>query len=223
MYADRYGPKKVNPGSLGASVGIVGGLLTVALLSSPVIKGTLVEKPFRTFWVPPAPPPPPPDQPPPRQAVRIKTPPRIDQPKTVMPVPAPTDIYVAPPAPGPVIDPGAAAGAGTAVVPFDPPKPAPPVLIGAEADPRYARDFQPVYPAAEQRAGREGTVTLKVLIGVDGRVRQVERVAAASEEFWRVTERQALAKWRFRPATRDGIPVESWRTMTVRFTLADEG
>lgn len=224
MYADRFGPRKVNRGSLGASVGIVGGLLAVALLSSPYIAHPPGDRAIDTYWVDPAPPPPPPDPtPPPKQAPRAKAAPRIDQPKTVVPLPAPTNVYVAPPVAGPVIDPGTLAGADAATVPYDPPKPSPPVLVGAQNDPRYARDFQPVYPAAEQRAGREGTVTLKVLIGADGRVRQVERVAAASEEFWRVTERQALAKWRFKPATRDGIPVESWRTMTVRFTLADEG
>ena len=29
----------------------------------------------------------------------------------------------------------------------------------------------------------------------------------------------ALAKWRFKPATRGGVPEESWKIMTVRFTL----
>lgn len=58
-----------------------------------------------------------------------------------------------------------------------------------------------------------------MLIGTDGRVKQVERVSAASEAFWQATERQALSRWRFRPALRDGVAVESWRTMTVRFEM----
>jgi periplasmic protein TonB len=62
-------------------------------------------------------------------------------------------------------------------------------------------------------------VTLRVLVGVDGRVVRAEQVTATSEEFWRVTLQHALARWRFKPATRDGIPYEAWRTMTVRFTL----
>ena len=97
------------------------------------------------------------------------------------------------------------------------------MLTQASVDDRYARDFQPLYPPAEQRAGRDGAVTLKVLIGVDGRVRDVQQLSATSEEFWRVTQKQALARWRFRPATRDGIPVEAWKTMTVRFHLEDVG
>ncbi len=58
-----------------------------------------------------------------------------------------------------------------------------------------------------------------MLIGTDGRVKRAERVSAASDAFWAATERRALDKWRFRPATRDGVPVEAWRTMTVRFEL----
>ena len=95
------------------------------------------------------------------------------------------------------------------------------MLTPAGIDDHYANAFQPPYPAAEQRAGQEGVVTVRVLIGVDGRVRQVEQVAAASDAFWRVTERQALGRWRFRPATRDGVPVEQWKTMTVRFRLQE--
>lgn len=224
MYADRYQPRKIDRSSLTASVGIVGGLLTVALLSSPVVRQNFVDKPLITYWVPTVPPPPPVDQPPPpKSRLQAKVTPRIDQPKTLVPSDHPTEPYVAPPVVGPAIDPGPSAGTGTGIVPFDPPKPAPPVLTKADVDPHYARDFQPIYPPAERRAGNMGVVMLKVLIGVDGRVLQVERVAAASEEFWRVTERQALGKWRFKPATRDGIPVESWRTMTVRFNLQDDG
>jgi len=92
-------------------------------------------------------------------------------------------------------------------------------MVDAVADPRYARDFQPDYPAGERRMGNEGKVVIRVLIGPDGRVKQVERVSAASAAFWQVTERQALSRWRFRPATRDGVAIESWRTMTVRFEM----
>jgi protein TonB len=42
---------------------------------------------------------------------------------------------------------------------------------------------------------------------------------ADDPSFLEATRKQALAKWRFLPATRDGQPVESWREMTVRFEL----
>ena len=104
-------------------------------------------------------------------------------------------------------------------VAVDPPI-APPVLVAATVDPRYARDLQPEYPAGERRAERTGTVTVRVTIGRDGRVTAAECIASASDAFCRATRAQALSKWRFRPATRDGVAVESTREMTVRFQLA---
>jgi protein TonB len=67
----------------------------------------------------------------------------------------------------------------------------------------------------------EGFATVRVLIGTDGRVKQVEAVKASDPAFLDATRKQALAKWRFLPATRDGEAVESWREMTVRFQLPD--
>jgi protein TonB len=50
-------------------------------------------------------------------------------------------------------------------------------------------------------------------------VKEARRVAATSDAFWQVTLDRALAKWRFKPATRGGIPVEAWRTMSLTFVL----
>ncbi len=104
---------------------------------------------------------------------------------------------------------------------IDPPAaiepPVAPVRVAARIDGRSA--LQPPYPASEQRAGREGSVTVRVTIGADGRVRSVEKVSATSDAFWLATERQALRAWRFRPATLDGRAVESVQTLTVRFRI----
>nr|WP_295372809.1 energy transducer TonB [uncultured Sphingosinicella sp.] len=99
-----------------------------------------------------------------------------------------------------------------------PPKPLPdPVRMEARLDPRS--ELLPDYPPEEQRAEKEGNVTIRVVIGPDGRVTRAEKVAAASEAFWRATERHAIRNWRFKPATVDGKPVESTKVMTVRFVL----
>jgi protein TonB len=52
-------------------------------------------------------------------------------------------------------------------------------------------------------------------------VRAVARVSATSEAFWAAAERQALSRWRFRPATLDGRPVESTKVMTVHFRIGE--
>ena len=109
---------------------------------------------------------------------------------------------------------------GTAdTTPVDPPRPLPdPVRRAARIDP--ASRLQPPYPASEERLGNEGSVTVRLVIGPDGRVREVEKIRATSDAFWAATERHALRHWRFRPATIDGKPVESRELMTVKFQLA---
>ena len=221
MYADRYAPRRLNRGSLGLSTAIVGGLVAAAMLSPTVIEHVTRDTPLKTYWVDPAPPPPPPE-PLPQPEARAKSQPTPLPRETLVTTPKPPVVeWTPPPAQPSSPQPGAGEGAGGGAV-VEPVKPPPPVLTGIEIDPRYAANFQPIYPPAEQRAGRDGAVTLRVLVGVDGRVVRAEQVMATSEDFWRVTLRHALSRWRFKPATRDGIPHEAWRTMTVRFTLRGE-
>jgi periplasmic protein TonB len=112
---------------------------------------------------------------------------------------------------------GLSGTSGTIDPPYVPPPV--PVLTDAAPDPRFASLFQPPYPPRLQRLDIEGKVVLKVLIGADGRVREVQIVYADDDGFAEVTERQALTKWRFKPATRDGVAVETWKQMTVRFEI----
>ncbi len=89
----------------------------------------------------------------------------------------------------------------------------------AVRDPRFARSFQPDYPVGMLQREIEGKVTVRVLIGSDGRVRQVQVLSATEPEFARATERQALKYWRFKPAMRGSDAVEDWQTLTVRFDI----
>ncbi len=219
MYADRSAPRRLNRGSLSLSVAIVGSLMAAVMVSNTTILRPAPDEGIE-IYTPRIDPPPPPDP-------KVKPQPHSKRETTITapdPIPdrptEPDAPYVALADPGPPPSPPGAAddlGGGAAVEPVKPP----PVITGTEVDPRYAHAFQPAYPPAEQRAGRDGVVTLKVLVGIDGRVVRAEQVLATSEEFWRVTLKQALGKWRFKPATRDGVPFEAWRTMTVRFRLQD--
>ena len=49
----------------------------------------------------------------------------------------------------------------------------------------------------------------------------IERLSATDEAFWIATQRHALRKWRFRPATRDGVPTASSKLLTIHFRLTD--
>jgi protein TonB len=94
-----------------------------------------------------------------------------------------------------------------------------PVRVEAQFDPRFAGAQQPPYPAGEVRREREGTVRVRVTIGPDGRVVAAEKIDATSDDFWDATRRQALSRWRFRPATLDGRPVQSVKVLSIRFRL----
>lgn len=159
--------------------------------------------------------PPPPDDPKPQQ--RTPTP---DAPVTVTKSPLPPTTPDAP-----VFDPASPyvplAGSGTGTTVADPPPVVPPApkLVFAQLDQRFIANFQPDYPAREQREGVEGVARVRVLIGADGKVKQVELVSTDSPGFFEATKRRALSKWRFKAATRGGVAEESWKEMTVRFEI----
>lgn len=220
MYADRFAqPKRFNPGSMGLAVGINAMVLAGLVFSAPVVERITGNGPIDIYTPREAPPPPPEPLPEPEPQ------PRADPaPEHIETVSDPI-VDVAEPTQGPIfIDVGPTIGTldgtGTDPVKLDP-APPPPMLIGAKVDPRYADALQPDYPPSERRAGNEGLVEVRVKIGIDGRVKEVRRVSAASDAFFETTRRQALRSWRFTPATRGGVPEESWKTMSIRFVLRD--
>lgn len=95
-----------------------------------------------------------------------------------------------------------------------------PVRREARIDPRS--ELKPPYPASEQRMGTEGQVTIRVVIGADGRVKSAEKMRATNDVFYQATVRHALRNWRFKPATLDGRPIESSKVMTLHFELNDD-
>lgn len=94
-----------------------------------------------------------------------------------------------------------------------------PVTIVAKLDPRYTKQFQPRYPSGLLRLDLEGEVSVRVLVGVDGRAKDIQLISSPRSEFWESTRRHALRKWRFQPATEDGKPVESWINLKVQFQI----
>lgn len=119
------------------------------------------------------------------------------------------------------VDPPPSNGTGTGYTQTIDPKPPEPVLVDARVDARYRGDFQPDYPAAMVRRQIEGDVTVRVRIGTDGRVREVTLVTAPDPALFDATRAQALRAWRFVPATRGGVPVETEKLMTVHFRLTE--
>ncbi|MGB5482898.1 TonB family protein [Parasphingorhabdus sp.] len=118
------------------------------------------------------------------------------------------------------VDIKAGSGGTGGAIPFDPVKIVPdPVIVGARLNTRYAAEFQPAYPVGLLRREQEGEVSVRVLVGANGRVKDIELIDSPHVDFWTATRKQALKKWRFTAATKDGKPIESWMTLKVRFEI----
>jgi TonB family protein len=64
------------------------------------------------------------------------------------------------------------------------------------------------YPADLKVAGVEGKVLVSLVINPDGLVREL-KVEQATNEVFAEAAKQALEKWKFKPAIKDGVPVNS--------------
>lgn len=84
----------------------------------------------------------------------------------------------------------------------------------------YAIAPPPPYPPEALRAGHTGTVMLRILVDVDGRPLDVSIERGSGHRALDLAaRRQVLAKWRFRPAMRDGQPVQAIGVVPVEFAL----
>jgi len=221
MYAQRFQPSHASrPFSAGAALLINGAIFTALIFAVP----TFVPKPRPTVMepvnVPLQPDPPPVDPVHPKEKVKAETPiEKIFVPPTTNTTD--TKLVIDSTDEPPVNPPGPVVGTGTEIAkPAEPP--APPPLIAPKLDSRYADALQPPYPAGELRVGKEGVAKVRVLVGTDGRVKDVQKISADSDAFFDATRRQALSKWRFKPATRGGTAEEAWYTATVRFTINNQ-
>ena len=78
---------------------------------------------------------------------------------------------------------------------------------------------KPEYPSASRRMEEEGTVALRFLVGIDGKIVQSE--IEKSSGFKRLDEaaRTGLSKCQFKPATVDGKPEQAWTTIRYVWRL----
>lgn len=160
-------------------------------------------------------PPPPPVAPAPPPAAATPSPappaqvPRVEV--AVGPSIAPTQAITAMPSSNPQPAPA------VATAPAAPARAAPPTRTPASVS--AAQCDKPDYPSASRRMEEEGTVSLRFLVGVDGKVIQSE--IEKSSGFKRLDEaaRAGLSKCRFQPATVDGRPEQAWASMKYTWRL----
>lgn len=105
-----------------------------------------------------------------------------------------------------------------------PPPPPPPSesasdFYAFDEPPMLIRYVPPQYPQLAQDAGIEGTVLIRVVIGVDGKV---EQASVIQSDVTTAMERSALAaakKFLFKPAKQRTVPVRASMAVPIRFKI----
>lgn len=86
--------------------------------------------------------------------------------------------------------------------------------------PKVLRQVAPLYPASAERAGTEDVVVVKVLVGPDGQVADVQILRGSQKNpAFDIAAMAAVRQWVFAPARKGGQPVASWYNVGVPFQL----
>jgi len=83
----------------------------------------------------------------------------------------------------------------------------------------YLRNPAPRYPLASRRAGEQGTVTLRVLVSLDGLASRVAVEKSSGSPHLDAAALEAVKAWRFTPARQGADAVESWMLVPIVFRL----
>jgi periplasmic protein TonB len=94
-----------------------------------------------------------------------------------------------------------------------------PELLMPSADADYLNNPPPVYPRQSKRMGEQGTVVVRVLIGLQGTAEKAE--IRISSGFARLDQAalETVQRWRYVPGKRNGAPEAMWFNVPVRFIL----
>jgi protein TonB len=105
--------------------------------------------------------------------------------------------------------------------PSPPAPPAPPADIAAGSDLSYGNRPQPSYPPQAVRQHHTGTVTLLILVGLDGVPKDVKVEKSSGFHELDKAAMDAVQKWRFNPEVKNGKKVEGYARVPINFNLAE--
>lgn len=92
-------------------------------------------------------------------------------------------------------------------------------LSEVDQPPRIIRKIDPLYPFAAKRKNIQGSVTLKFIVTKDGKVVDPSVVKGEPPEIFDNSALKAIARWRFKPAIKDGKPVDVIIIAPLKFEL----
>jgi TonB family protein len=88
-----------------------------------------------------------------------------------------------------------------------------------DTPPKIVRQMPITYPTLAKRAGQEGRVVIRVLIGTKGKADKMEVVESEPEGIFDEAALKSLKYWQFRPGIKDGELVATWVKIPLTFKL----
>lgn len=92
-------------------------------------------------------------------------------------------------------------------------------VTSARFDADYLKNPPPAYPITSRRIGEEGKVVLRVLINTQGAAEQLEVKTSSGSSRLDDAALQTVRTWKFTPAKRGDMPIESWVMIPINFKL----
>jgi protein TonB len=87
------------------------------------------------------------------------------------------------------------------------------------ARPRYKQNPLPHYPKVARRRAYEGQTLLRVQVLRTGKVGQIEVEISSGFELLDEAALRSVKEWTFVPGTKNGVSVDQWVMIPVRFSL----
>jgi len=92
-------------------------------------------------------------------------------------------------------------------------------LSEVDQPPHFTRKMDPLYPYGARRKGIQGSVTVKYTVTREGKVVQPAVLEGEPQGVFDESVLRSIRRWRFRPAIRDGKPVDVVIIATVEFAI----
>jgi periplasmic protein TonB len=94
------------------------------------------------------------------------------------------------------------------------------VAQAADADeaPVPIKAVAPEYPLTMKRQGVSGIVMVRVVVDENGEVAE-HAVSKSTREEFETAALEAVAKWKFKPARKDGVAVKANITLPIKFVV----
>jgi len=96
-------------------------------------------------------------------------------------------------------------------------------FIGVDVDMALTNNPAPAYPPQAKARHEQGTVVLRLQVRGDGTVGEVQVRTSSGSMRLDQAAAQAVKRWKFKPASQGGKPVESWAIVPITFGFRKAG